>query len=101
MDLPAKEAASLLPGQQVRVSFSVESTPSSARFLVPASAVIRRNELSAVYVVTSQHFALRAVRFGADLGSQGVEVLSGLRAGEWVATDTLRASQPNAIPAGK
>ena len=101
MDLPAKDAAALLPGQQVRVSFSVESTTSSSHFLVPASAVIRRNELSAVYVVANQRFALRAVRFGADLGSQGVEVLSGLRAGEWVATDTVRASQPDAVPAVK
>ncbi len=101
MDLPAKEAASLLPGQQVRVSFSVDSTASNSHFLVPASAVIRRNELSAVYVVANQHFALRAVRFGADLGSQGVEVLSGLRTGEWVATDTVRASQPDAVPAAK
>ena len=44
MDLPAKEAASLLPGQQVRVSFSVDSTASNSHFLVPPSAVIRRNE---------------------------------------------------------
>jgi hypothetical protein len=100
MDLPAKEAASLLPGQQVRVSFAVPSGPAVSRLLVPASAVVRRNELSAVYVVANQHFALRSVRLGADLGSQGVEVLSGLRAGEVVATDTVRAAQVGAAPAG-
>lgn len=101
MDLPAREASSLLPGQQVRVSFSIDTNASSPLLLVPASAVIRRNELSAVYVVANQHFVLRAVRLGADLGSQGVEVLSGLRTGELVATDTVRASQPDAIPAAK
>ena len=101
MDLPAKESASLLPGQQVRVGFAVEGGTSVARLLVPASAVVRRNELTAVYVAANQHFTLRSVRLGADLGSQGVEVLSGLRAGELVATDTLRASQADAAPAAK
>ena len=101
MDLPAKEAAFLLPGQQVRVSFVVDANVSVARLLVPASAVVRRNELTAVYVAANQHFALRSVRLGVDLGSQGVEVLSGLRAGELVATDTVRASQPDAVPAAK
>ena len=101
MDLPAKEVASLLPGQQVRVSFAVQDSAAVARLLVPASAVVRRNELTAVYVAANQHFALRSVRLGADLGSQGVEVLAGLRAGELVATDTLRASQPDAVPAAK
>ena len=101
MDLPAKEAAFLLPGQQVRVSFAVDANASVARLLVPASAVVRRNELTAVYVAANQHFALRSVRLGADLGSQGVEVLSGLRAGELVATDTVRASQLDAVPAAK
>lgn len=101
MDLPAKEAAALLPGQQVRVSFSVEADVAVSRLRVPASAVVRRNELTAVYVVANQHFALRSVRLGADLGSQGVEVLSGLRAGDVVATDTVRASQFDAVPAAK
>jgi hypothetical protein len=52
--------------------------------------------LSAVYVASGAQFALRAVRLGADLGAAGVEVLSGLRAGEVVATDTLRAAQAGA-----
>jgi RND family efflux transporter MFP subunit len=98
MDLPAKEAAALLPGQQVRVSFAVPTHTAVSRLLVPATAVVRRNELSAVYVVANQHFALRSVRLGADLGSQGVEVLSGLRAGDVVATDTVRAAQVGAAP---
>ena len=99
LDLPAKESAALLPGQQVRVSFGGAGLAGPARLRVPASAVVRRNELTAVYVVTGKRLVLRAVRLGAELGSQGVEVLSGLRAGEWVATDTLRAAQPDAVAA--
>jgi len=101
MDLPAKETASLLPGQQVNVSFAMGANATNNRLLVPASAVVRRNELCAVYVVANQHFALRSVRLGADFGNQGVEILAGLHEGERVATDTVRASQPDAVPAAK
>jgi len=101
MDLPAKEAANLLPGQQVRVNFAVDGNAASPRLLVPASAVVRRGELSAVYVASGKAFVLRAVRLGETKGSAGVEVLSGLRAGEVVATDPVRAAQPDASPAGK
>lgn len=102
MDLPAKEAAALLPGQQVRVRFTgADKTAVSARLLVPAAAIVRRGELSAVYVAYGKSFALRAVRLGADRGNEGVEVLSGLRAGEVVATDPVRAAQTPAAPAAK
>ncbi len=101
MDLPAKEAAALLPGQQVRVSFiGAELASASPRLLVPAAAVVRRGELSAVYVASGKSFALRAVRLGRE-SAAGVEVLAGLRAGEVVATDPLRAAQPDAAPAAK
>ncbi len=101
MDLPAKEAAALLPGQQVRVSFTgAEAAPAASRLLVPASAVVRRGELSAVYVASGKTFALRAVRLGRE-GADGVEVLAGLRAGEVVATDPVRAAQTPAAPAAK
>ena len=101
MDLPAKEAMNLLPGQQVRVNFAVEGAGSSASLVVPAAAVVRRGELRAVYVVSGKGFALRAVRLGRDLGAQGIEVLSGLRTGDVVATDPLRAAQSDAAPVAK
>jgi len=101
MDLPAKEAANLLPGQQVRVNFAVDGSASSARLTVPASAVVRRGELSAVYVASGKAFALRAVRLGSEVAGAGVEVLSGLRTGEVVATDPVRAAQADAGPAPK
>jgi hypothetical protein len=101
MDLPAKEAVALVPGQQVRVQFAMGAGTGSTRLLVPVKAVARRGELTAVYVASGKTFALRAVRLGADLGAESVEVLSGLRAGEVVAADPLRASQPDATPASK
>ena len=100
MDLPAREATALVPGQQVRVRFGISGAATASRLLVPASAVVRRGELSAVYVATGTQFSLRAVRLGADLGAAGVEVLSGLRAGDVVATDPLRAAQAG-MPAAK
>ena len=75
--------------------------------LVKASAAVLRSDKELLLfpvissIATLLVAALRSVRLGADLGSQGVEVLAGLRAGEWVATDTLRASQPGAVPAAR
>jgi RND family efflux transporter MFP subunit len=104
MDLPAKEAAALLPGQQVRVSFTgSEAAATSPRMLVPSAAVVRRGELSAVYVAFGKGFALRAVRLGRANaeGVASVEVLAGLRAGEVVATDPVGAAQADAAPTAK
>jgi len=100
-DLAAKDSVNLVPGQQIRASFAAASNSSIPRLLVPASSVVKRGELSAVYVLTNQHFALRSVRLGADLGNQGVEVLSGLHAGESVATDPVSAAQPDATATAK
>ena len=51
-------------------------------------------------MATGKRFALRAVRLGTDRGPEGVEVLAGLRAGEVVATDPVRAARADA-PASK
>jgi RND family efflux transporter MFP subunit len=101
MDLPAKEAAALLPGQQVRVSFVGDNQAAGpATLRVPAAAVVRRGELNAVYVASGKGFALRAVRLGRE-AADGVEVLAGLRAGEVVATEPVRAAQAGAVSAAK
>lgn len=93
LDLADKDGASLAPGQQVRVRFAQEAdtTAAAARLLVPRAAIVRRGELTAVYVQNKDVFALRAVRLGADQGEAGVEVLAGLRGGEVVALDPIRA----------
>jgi hypothetical protein len=67
--------------------------------MLPASSIVRRGELTAVYVVSGNAFVLRAIRVGANQGSEGVEVLSGLAAGDVVALDPIRAGFANATPA--
>jgi RND family efflux transporter MFP subunit len=111
LELPPAPRASddevaLMPGQSVRVYFSGPTTSSAApaaavrqALTVPAAAVLRRGELTAVYVVQDQRFVLRAVRTGADRGAAGVEVLAGLQPGERVAQDAVRAGLAGATPA--
>ena len=66
---------------------------SGERLFVPVSAVVRRAELTALYVVDAQgRPALRQVRLGRVQGDR-VEVLSGVRAGDKVATDPTAAAQ--------
>ena len=89
LELSPKAAQPLLVGQQVRVRFA--GTQQTTRLVVPAAAVLRRGELTAVYVATDKGFALRAVRLGADHGAEGVEVAAGLGAGERVALDPVKA----------
>jgi hypothetical protein len=69
------------------------------RTVVPAQAVLRRGELTAVYVASERGFVLRAVRLGADHGDQGVEIVAGLAAGERVALDPVRAGLAGAVVA--
>ena len=57
---------------------------------VPKSALIERGELAGLYVVEQDHVArLRWVKLGRPL-EQGVEVLSGLNAGERILADATR-----------
>ena len=51
---------------------------------VPASAIVRRGQLSLVFIVdTSRHARMRAVTAGA-LSGDSVEVLAGIQPGEAV-----------------
>ena len=88
LELPAEAANVLLPGQQVRVRFT--GGPSQ-RLVVPATAVLRRGELTAVYVAMDKGFTLKTLRLGADHGADGVEVLAGLSVGDRVALDPVKA----------
>ena len=63
------------------------------RVQIPASAVVRRAEMTGVYVLDAQgRPLLRQVRLGRRSGEQ-VEVLSGLRPGDKVATDPQAAAK--------
>jgi RND family efflux transporter MFP subunit len=86
LELSAEAAKNLLPGQQVRVRFG-----QAERMLVPGRAVLRRGELTAVYVASGTGFVLKAVRLGADHGAEGVEVVAGLSAGDRVALEPVKA----------
>jgi RND family efflux transporter MFP subunit len=87
LELP-ENAADLYPGMFVKVGFVVGE---SERLLVPAAALVERGEVTAMYVVDAQQrTALRQVRLGHRFDDQ-VEVLSGLRAGERIATDPVAA----------
>jgi len=80
-------AATLYPGMFVKVGFVVGETE---RLLVPVEAVVRRSELSGVYVADGEAVALRQVRLGRRYGNS-IEVLSGLSEGEAVAIDPVAA----------
>ena len=108
LDLSAADGAGQVPGRQVRVRFvGGTAQPDSQRLVLPETALLRRGELTGVYVVSSKGegqpagFALRAVRTGAVHGSAGVEVLAGLKAGDRVALDPVRAGLSGAVPAAQ
>ena len=94
-DLAAQDTAHMVPGQQVRLGFGRAAAAPTAtapqRLVIPTKAVLHRGELSAVYVANKDAFVLRAVRTGNAVGADGVEILAGLRAGETVALDPVRA----------
>ena len=96
LELTAESAKALLPGQQVRVRFAGAQV---SRQLAPVGSVLRRGELTAVYVVSGKGFALRTVRLGASHGAQGVEILAGLAEGERIALDPVQAGMAQAVPA--
>ena len=86
LDLP--RAAGLLPGQYARASIV---TGHDRTLTIPAAAVLRRGEVTAVYVVdVDGHAQLRQVRLGEPSGDELVEVLAGLDAGETVSIVPMR-----------
>ncbi|MDD5180693.1 MAG: efflux RND transporter periplasmic adaptor subunit [Gallionellaceae bacterium] len=88
VSLPASEAG-IYPGMFVRVYFV---TGKANKLLIPASAVVRRSEVVAVYVVDGKGKAeLRQVRLGEAAGQDEIEVLAGLNPGERVALEPVKA----------
>ena len=127
VELPAG-TADVLPGSFARVHFqgppaaasagfnvssaasgaSPSGTPAAASaagpIVIPAAAVLRRGELTAVYVADGQGgFTLRQIRLGRTLpGGDAVEVLSGLKGDETLALDPVQAGiQARSAAAGR
>ena len=85
-DLP-ENTPNVYPGMLVKLSFSVGNVQ---HLIIPKESVVRRSELTAVYVVDKLGLSLRQIRLGRELNGELV-VLSGLSAGEIVALDPVRA----------
>lgn len=87
LDLPP--AAGLMPGQYARAAFV---TGRARALVVPEAAVLRRGEVTAVYVIgTDGHALLRQLRLGEPAGDGTVEVAAGVVAGERVSLDPVRS----------
>lgn len=83
MRLDLDEVEGLLPGQFARAYFATGST---RKLVIPEAAVLRRSEVSAVYVLAADgRPQLRQVRLGGVVGDGWIEVLAGLREGERIA----------------
>lgn len=109
-DLPV-DVKAVNPGLFVRVNlaFSAGKDADAAagkntmanRLYVPATAVFRRAELYAVYVINAQGKSiLRQVKPGPVLANEQ-EILSGVAAGDKVAIDPLAAAQASKISVQK
>lgn len=79
----------VFPGMLVKVAFT---TGREALLLVPADALVRRSELTAVYVQDGQDDSLsfRQVRVGRRVDER-IQVLAGLESGERVVLDPVAA----------
>ena len=85
------------PGMFARVWLAASGVGKTAsdsdRLFVPASAVVRRAEMTGLYVVNDKgRPMLRQVRLGRPAGER-IEVLSGVEKGEKVATDPQAAAK--------
>lgn len=88
VDLPSN-IANLYPGMFVRTHFVVGK---ENKMLIPVSAVVRRSEVVAVYVVDDKGVPrLRQVRLGEANAQNEIEVLAGLNVGEQVAREAVKA----------
>ncbi len=88
VELPANQA-NVYPGMFVRTHFVVGK---ASKLLIPVSAVLRRSEVVAVYVVDEKDMPhLRQVRLGDANEQNEIEVLAGLNVGERVARDAVKA----------
>ncbi len=88
--LPDGLSAAIVPGLFARAHFVIGSTQ---KLLVPTTSIIRRGELTGLYVLDEQGKPrLRQVRLGEAAAAGQTEILAGLKAGEKVVLDPLKAS---------
>ena len=97
IDLPTN-LEGVIPGMFARAHFSVGS---ARKLTIPSTAVVRRSEVTAVYVVKDNRVSLRQIRLGTPNGRGQVEVLAGLNPGEVIALDPVKAGIYAKSPANK
>jgi len=88
LDLP-EDVRDVYPGMFARAHFAVGR---AKKLLVPAPAIVRRSEVTAVYVVDAKGgVTFRQIRLGEPAADSMIEVLAGLSAGEMVAVEPVKA----------
>lgn len=78
------------PGTTAKVAFPAAAGTAYPR--VPWSALVRRGEVNAVYVLADGRVSLRQIRLG-DRSGDAVDVIAGLAPGETIAADPVAAVQ--------
>lgn len=93
LELP-EDLRGVYPGVFARAHFTVGRAP---RLLVPRAAVFHRSELTGVYVIDGKGVPrLRQIRLGTAGDENAVEVLAGLKPGERVALEPVKAGMAGA-----
>jgi RND family efflux transporter MFP subunit len=88
IDLP-EDVQGVYPGIFARAHFVVGK---DARLMLPREALVRRGELVGAYVVAEGvRPQLRQLRLGTVADARGIEVLAGVKPGERVALDPVKA----------
>ena len=79
----------LYPGMSAKATFAVGQ---AEKLTVPTAAVVRRGEVTAVYVMDAAAVPrLRQIRLGEAVANGDLEVLSGLDSGDNVSLDPIKA----------
>jgi multidrug efflux pump subunit AcrA (membrane-fusion protein) len=93
LELP-EDARGVYPGVFARAHFTVGRAP---RLLAPRAAVFQRSELTGAYVIDDKGLPrLRQIRLGSAGDQNSVEVLAGLKPGERVALEPIKAGMAGA-----
>lgn len=92
LDLP-DDGRSVYPGVYARANFA---TGTARKLVLPNAAVLRRSEVSGVYVIDAKGNAqFRQVRLGEGAGEGFREVLAGVAPGEKVTLEPVKAGMAN------
>lgn len=79
--------AGIYPGMFARAHFAIGA---AKKMQLPSAAIVRRSEVTGVYVVKADQVQFRQVRAGRETAA-GVEILAGLQAGERIALEPVKA----------